>query len=68
MSDFDRLIARLAAATGGQVFGVLAWIDPLGRWWLAPLGTPAPDPDRALPAPWVPIVRLDRRDLHNGGR
>lgn len=45
----------------GDVFGMLAWVDPVGRWWVAPLGSPAPDVDRAMPPEWIPIVRIERR-------
>lgn len=60
---FDERVGALANQSGPAVIGMLAWIDPSGQWWMAPLGSPAPDPDRAIPAAWVPIKRLQRGDM-----
>jgi hypothetical protein len=52
-------IRRIAARTGPMVVGMLAWTDPTGRWWIAPLGSAAPAAGKPPPA-WIPI-ELKRR-------
>jgi hypothetical protein len=54
--DRDRRIKALAS---GPVLGALMWVDPSGQMWIAPLGSPDPDPDRAMPASWIPVKRND---------
>jgi hypothetical protein len=51
-------VARLAKLSGA--IGMLMWVDPTGQRWLAPLGSPEPDPDRAVPMEWAPIKMLPR--------
>jgi hypothetical protein len=53
----DDSIRRLAEQTSPDVSGMLLWTDPSGGWWMAPLGSPAPNVDRPMPIQWVPIVR-----------
>jgi hypothetical protein len=55
MTDADRYDALMANMSKAGTFAMLGWVDPLGNWWMAPLGTPAPDPDQAMPVAWVPI-------------
>jgi hypothetical protein len=61
MNYFEQRVSTMASAASGNVFGMLAWIDPAGQWWMAPLGSPAPDMDAPMPAPWIPIKRLERQ-------
>ncbi len=63
MTYFDDRVSTLAEASGGGVFGSLTWIDPTGQWWIAPLGSPAPDPDRPVPAVWMPMQRMERDEI-----
>ena len=44
-------------ATG--TFTMLGWIDPVGQWWVAPLGTRAPDLDKPMPPEWIPMKRAE---------
>jgi hypothetical protein len=59
----DLFSERVAALTPLGVVGMLTWIDPCGRWWIAPLGSPVPDLDRPVPPVWIPIERRRRDDL-----
>ncbi len=63
MSDFDDRVSAHADAAGSDVIGLLGWIDPVGQWWIAPLGTPAPDPDRPVPPAWAPMQKQDRSQV-----
>lgn len=56
--------ARAAATLGSGVVGMLAWTDPTGQWWMAPLGSQPPGsvPDGLSPA-WLPIDIKHRADL-----
>ncbi|MET8908375.1 hypothetical protein [Micromonospora sp. NPDC004551] len=49
MLDFAEMPDRLRVAQ------VLLYTGPDGRMYFAPLGTPDPDPDRALDAEWVEL-------------
>lgn len=60
---FAGSVRRAAARAGGTVVGMLAWIDPAGNWWIAPLGAAAPAPDGPPPPDWVPIQHLRRTDM-----
>jgi len=62
VSLFDDRVEALASRAPGTI-GMLAWIDPTGQRWIAPLGSPAPDPDRLVPPAWTPIKHLDRSEL-----
>jgi hypothetical protein len=48
---------------GDGVFYSLTWVDPIGTWWIAPLGSETPNPDRAMPPEWIEIVRKKREDM-----
>ncbi len=63
MSYFEERVEALAKAASDDVIGMLGWIDPTGRWWIAPLGSSAPDPDRPVPPEWTPIKRLNRDEV-----
>jgi hypothetical protein len=63
VSYFNERVDALAKACSADVVGMLMWTDLSGQWWIAPLGSSAPDPDRALPPEWVPVKRLRRDDL-----
>lgn len=41
------------------VFAMAGWIDPVGQWWIAPLGTPPPDLDGPMPPAWIPMKRAE---------
>jgi len=43
-----------------RVAQVLMYTGPDGRRYIAPLGTPAPDPDRALDPAWTEIKYVHR--------
>lgn len=58
LSDFYARVQKMADLTGGGVVGMLMWYGPLGEMWIAPLGTPAPDPDRPMPAAWMRVQRV----------
>jgi len=60
----DGLAATDKSSAG--TFPLLGWMDSSGKLWLAPLGTPAPDPDSPMSLVWVP-VRVDNyvRDWGN---
>lgn len=57
MNDFDERVDRIAKACSKDVVGALLWYDPSGGMWLAPLGSPPPDPDRPMPPSWMAIER-----------
>lgn len=48
--------ARGGFTSAAGTFVMIGWIDPIGRWWVAPLGTSAPDLDEAMPEAWLPIT------------
>jgi hypothetical protein len=58
-SFYESRVAAMAKLSGGGVVGLLGWHDPLGRLWIAPLGSPAPDPDRPMPPVWMLVRRVD---------
>jgi hypothetical protein len=62
MDPFSERVQAIAEASGADVIGMLAWIDPVGNWWMAPLGSSMPHPDRAMPPEWIPIRKLRRND------
>lgn len=45
---------------GLRVAQVLMYLSPDGRRYVAPLGTPDPDPDRALHPAWTEIEYVHR--------
>jgi len=58
---FNNRVTALTEKAGPEVVGMLAWWDPSGQLWIAPLGSPAPSVP--MPAAWLPVKREQRTDL-----
>jgi hypothetical protein len=52
--------SRIAGMASPVVVGMLMWVDPAGRRWIAPLGSADPVPGQAPGPAWLPI-RVERR-------
>jgi hypothetical protein len=54
-------VGEMAHRSAPGVVGLLAWWDPTGKLWIAPLGSPPPA--EPMPFAWLPVNIEHRTDL-----